>query len=86
MNWLASQCWGWARYIYNQSHSNDLGEREKAGYQRLLIDWLPRIYAMVAFVAAYRAAIHAQVDNIAEGILIVAILVLTLIDQALQVN
>ena len=77
VNWLAFQSWGWARYIYNRTqtiHSD--GKRGEPGYQRFLIDWLPRIYAIASFVAAYRAAMRAQIDNIAYGIIAVGLLVL----------
>jgi len=76
VNWLAFQSWGWARYIYNRTQAVDGGKRGEPGYQRFLIDWLPRAYAIAAFVAAYRAAIHAQIDNIAYGIIAVGALVL----------
>jgi len=76
VNWLAFQSWGWARYIYNRTQPVDGGIRGEPGYQRFLIDWLPRAYAIAAFVAAYRAAIHAQIDNIAYGIIAVGVLVL----------
>ena len=77
INWLAFQAWGWARYIYTLCYPVDEdGKRGEEGYQRFLIDWLPRIYAMVAFLAAYRAASRAQVDGVAWGIIVVAVLVL----------
>ncbi len=76
VNWLAFQSWGWARYIYNRCHSVENGLRSKAGYQRWLVDWLPRLYAMAAFWAAYRAAKRAQVDDVAYGIIAVGLLVL----------
>jgi len=76
VNWLAFQSWGWARYIYNQTHPVNNGMRGEAGYHRWLLDWLPRLYAVIAFVAAYRAAIHADVTYIAYGIVAVGFLVL----------
>jgi len=76
VNWLAFQSWGWARYIYNRTHSIENGLRSEAGYKRWLIDWLPRLYAMAAFWAAYRAAKRAQVDGVAYGIIAVGLLVL----------
>lgn len=76
VNWLAFQSWGWARFIYNRTCMTHDGHRGEAGYQRFLIDWLPRIYAVVAFFAAFRAAHRAGVDNIAYGIIAVGILVL----------
>ncbi len=76
VNWLAFQSWGWARYIYNQTYLTNDAERGEKGYQRFLIDWLPRLYAVVTFVAAYRAATRAQVDNVAYGIIAVGLLVL----------
>jgi len=76
VNWLAFQAWGWARFIYNHTCVNQQGERGEPGYQRILIDWLPRIYAMAAFWAAYRAATRANVDYVAYGIVVVALIVL----------
>ncbi len=51
------------------------GKRGQAGYQRQLIDWLPRIYAMIAFGSAYIAAQNANVNGVATGILVVGLLV-----------
>ena len=76
VNWLAFQSWGWARYIYTQIHQIEGGQRGEAGYQLILIDWLPRLYAMAAFLAAYRAAIRADVTGVAYSIVAVGLLVL----------
>lgn len=76
VNWLAFQSWGWARFIYNRVYTVENGQRGEAGYQRQLIDWLPRIYAAATFFAAYRAAIRAHVDGIAYSIVAVGLLVL----------
>ena len=76
VNWLAFQSWGWARFIYDKTCLNQHGERGEPGYQRILIDWLPRIYAMAAFWAAYRAATRANVEYVAYGIILVALIVL----------
>ncbi len=76
VNWLAFQSWGWARFIYSQCYPVDnSGKRGQAGYQRQLIDWLPRIYAMIAFGSAYIAAQNANVNGVATGILVVGLLV-----------
>ena len=79
VNWLAFQSWGWARYIYNRSQPTVNQLRGEAGYQRFLIDWLPRIYAMVAFTAAFFAARRANVNGVANGIVVVAIVVLAIL-------
>lgn len=76
VNWLAFQSWGWARFIYNRTCMTEDGHRGEKGYERWLIDWLPRIYAMAAFVAAFRAARRAQIDDIAWAIVAVGFLVL----------
>ena len=76
VNWLAFQSWGWARYIYSLCYQETNGERGSSGLERFLITWLPRAYAMLTFFAAYRAASHAQVEGVANGIIVVAILVL----------
>ncbi|MCW9016558.1 MAG: hypothetical protein OQJ89_06325, partial [Kangiellaceae bacterium] len=75
VNWLAFQSWGWARFIYNRTHMNGDGNRGEPGYQKFLIDWLPRIYAVVTFWAAFRAANRAGVENVAYGIIAVGLLV-----------
>ena len=76
VNWLAFQSWGWARFIYNRSHLKSDGARGESGYQEFLINWLPRIYAVATFWAAFRAASRAGVDNVAYGIIAVGFLVL----------
>ncbi len=76
VNWLAFQSWGWARYIYNRTYSVTDGLRGEKGYQRGLIDWLPRIYAVIVFVVAYRSAMRAGIDNIAYGIIGLGLVVL----------
>ena len=40
VNWLAFQSWGWARFIYDRSHTTVNRCRGEAGYQSFLIDWL----------------------------------------------
>lgn len=75
VNWLAFQSWGWARFIYNRSHMKSDGKRGETGYQEILINWLPRIYAVATFWAAFRAASRAGVDNVAYGIIAVGFLV-----------
>jgi hypothetical protein len=76
VNWLAFQSWAWARYIYNRTYSVTDGLRGEKGYQRWLIDWLPRIYAVIVFVVAYRSAMRAGIDNIAYGIIWLGFVVL----------
>jgi len=86
VNWLAFQSWGWARFIYDKTCLNQAGERGELGYQRILIDWLPRIYAMAAFWAAYRAATRANVDYVAYGIILVAVIVLAFLIFRRDIN
>ena len=75
VNWLAFQSWGWARFIYNRTHMTGKGNRGEPGYQQFLIDWLPRVYAVATFWAAFRAANRAGVENVAYGIIAVGLLV-----------
>jgi len=75
VNWLAFQSWGWARFIFSRYYSNDKNGRGKKGLERWVIDWLPRLYAVSVFIAAYRAADRANVHGVANGILLVAVVV-----------
>ncbi len=72
VSWWSLQSWGWARFILDHSFNESRGE---PGYQRWLINHLPRIYGAGSILIAAKAAYAVDATGLSISLIILSVII-----------